>query len=45
MAPNHPKIDLETELKTQLKALLDGGQAHTRFDDAVNFGDDDRSAI
>ena len=26
---------LEDELKTQLKALLDGGQAHARLDDAV----------
>jgi uncharacterized damage-inducible protein DinB len=30
------KIDLETELKTQLKALLDGGQAHAKLDDALN---------
>jgi uncharacterized damage-inducible protein DinB len=29
------KTDLETELKTQLKALLDGGQAHAKLDDAV----------
>ena len=36
MSPTTPKIDLETELKTQLKALLDGGQAHAKFDDAVN---------
>lgn len=26
---------LEKELKTQLKALLDGGQAHAKLDDAV----------
>ena len=26
---------LEQELRTQLKALLDGGQAHARLDDAV----------
>ena len=26
---------LEQELKTQLKALLDGGQAHAKLDDAV----------
>jgi uncharacterized damage-inducible protein DinB len=26
---------LERELRTQLKALLDGGQAHARLDDAV----------
>ena len=36
MAPTNPKIDLETELKTQLKALLDGGLAHAKLDDAVN---------
>ena len=36
MAPTNPKIDLETELRTQLKALLDGGQAHAKLDDAVN---------
>jgi uncharacterized damage-inducible protein DinB len=30
------KTDLETELKTQLKGLLDGGQAHAKLDDAVN---------
>ena len=42
MPPTHPKIDLETELKTQLKALLGGGQAHARFDDAVNEGKEDR---
>jgi len=29
------KTDLERELKTQLKALLDGGQAHAKLDDAV----------
>jgi uncharacterized damage-inducible protein DinB len=29
------KLDLETELKKQLKALLDGGQAHAKLDDAV----------
>ena len=29
------KSTLETELKTQLKALLDGGQAHAKLDDAV----------
>ncbi len=29
------KTDLEPELKTQLKALLDGGQAHAKLDDAV----------
>ena len=27
---------LEQELKTQLKALLDGGQAHAKLDDAVS---------
>jgi uncharacterized damage-inducible protein DinB len=36
MAPTNRKIYLETELKTQLKALLDGGQAHAKLDDAVN---------
>lgn len=36
MVPTSPKIDLETELKTQLKALLDGGLAHAKLDDAVN---------
>jgi uncharacterized damage-inducible protein DinB len=30
------KTDLATELKTQLKALLDGGQAHAKLDDAVS---------
>jgi hypothetical protein len=29
------KHDLENELKSQLKALLDGGQAHAKLDDAV----------
>ena len=29
------KTDLETELKKQLKALLDGGQAHAKLDEAV----------
>jgi uncharacterized damage-inducible protein DinB len=29
------KTDLESELKTQLKALLDGGQAHAKLDDAI----------
>ncbi len=29
------KTELESELKTQLKALLDGGQAHAKLDDAV----------
>jgi len=36
MAPTNPKIDLESELKKQLKALLDGGQAHAKLDDAVS---------
>ncbi len=30
------KTNLETELKTQLKALLGGGQAHAKLDDAVS---------
>jgi hypothetical protein len=42
MAPDQPRIDLETELKTQLKRLLDCGQAHTKCDDAVNVGNEDR---
>ena len=42
MAPTNPKIDLEAELKTQLKALLDCGQAHMKFVDAVNVGNEDR---
>ncbi|WP_074656159.1 DinB family protein [Terriglobus roseus] len=29
------KTTLESELKNQLKALLDGGQAHAKLDDAV----------
>ncbi len=30
-----PKAELETELKKQLKALLDGGQAHAKLDEAI----------
>jgi uncharacterized damage-inducible protein DinB len=39
------KIDLETELKTQLKALLDGGQAHATLDDAVKDMPFDKQGI
>jgi len=42
MAPTDPRIGLETELKAQLKALLDCGQAHMKFVDAVNVGNEDR---
>ena len=42
MNPINPKIDLETELKTQPKALLDGGQPHAKFDETVNVGNEDR---
>lgn len=29
------KTEIEADLKKQLKALLDGGQAHAKLDDAV----------
>jgi uncharacterized damage-inducible protein DinB len=39
------KTDLESELKSQLKALLDGGQAHAKLDEAVKDMPYDKQGI